>query len=278
MRRARQFQNDERVVLYQEDCLSLTYGLKRLPDKSVHHVVTDPPYEEHTHENRMTHDRDRVKRARFSPVSFAAMNESRDLAAREMVRVCTGWVLVFCEDAAIGKWLDMLMREGAKRRTTCIWRKPNPTPKFMGNGPAQGFEAIVTTWVGTGQSIWNGGGKSGVYDYLRVAEGRMHETEKPLALMEQLLIDFSKPGQTICDPFMGSGTTGVAAKNLGRKFVGWEIDKKVFDVAQRRISGAVEQTSWEQFIYHDRAKPEAFGGIRTHQAQQLQVDLEDPGE
>ena len=67
-------------------------------------------------------------------------------------------------------------------------------------------------------------------------EIRYHPTQKPKPLMGMILTDFSKDGQTILDPFMGSGTTGVACKELGRNFIGIEISEKYFNIAQKRIN------------------------------------------
>jgi DNA modification methylase len=71
---------------------------------------------------------------------------------------------------------------------------------------------------------------------------RDHATQKPLDLMGRIVRDYTKENQTILDPFMGSGTTGVAALNLGRKFIGIEIDRKYFDISCKRISAALKQT------------------------------------
>ena len=65
---------------------------------------------------------------------------------------------------------------------------------------------------------------------------KYHETEKPLMLIEYLIQLFSMQGQTILDFTMGSGTTGVACKNLNRKFIGIELDEKYFEIARKRIS------------------------------------------
>lgn len=71
---------------------------------------------------------------------------------------------------------------------------------------------------------------------------RLHETEKPIDLMEKLVKMFSVEGHTILDMFMGSGTTGVACKNLNRKFIGIELDETYFNIAKERIenSGGIE--------------------------------------
>lgn len=65
-----------------------------------------------------------------------------------------------------------------------------------------------------------------------------HPTCKPVDLMEKFIINHSTEGQTILDPFMGSGSTGVAAKNLNRKFIGIELDEGYFNIAKERIENA----------------------------------------
>jgi len=70
-------------------------------------------------------------------------------------------------------------------------------------------------------------------------EGKQHPTQKPLPLMEWCIGFLPNDCVTILDPFMGSGTTGVAAVNLGRKFIGIEIEPKYFDIACRRIQASL---------------------------------------
>ena len=71
-----------------------------------------------------------------------------------------------------------------------------------------------------------------------VERGTLHPTQKPVTLMEYLIKTYTNEGDTVLDFTMGSGTTGVACKNLGRKFVGIEMDDKYFQVAQDRIAAA----------------------------------------
>ena len=78
------------------------------------------------------------------------------------------------------------------------------------------------------------------YNSVNDASGKEHPTQKPLALM-QWCLGFLPDAQTILDPFMGSGTTGVACANLGRHFIGIEIEEKYFDIACRRIEQAYQQ-------------------------------------
>jgi site-specific DNA-methyltransferase (adenine-specific) len=87
-----------------------------------------------------------------------------------------------------------------------------------------------------GKKRWNGGGHHAVW-VCNVELGE-HPTQKPLKLLLEWVAKFSDPGETILDPFMGSGTTGVACAQLGRRFIGIEKNANYFEVALRRITDA----------------------------------------
>ena len=72
----------------------------------------------------------------------------------------------------------------------------------------------------------------------RGVEGRVHPTQKPVALMEYMIRTYTQPGELVLDNCMGSGTTGVACANTGRRFIGIEQDAKYFDIARARIGAA----------------------------------------
>jgi DNA modification methylase len=87
-----------------------------------------------------------------------------------------------------------------------------------------------------------------IFDYPRarmMQENGLHPTQKPIALMKWCIELATNPGDTILDPFMGSGTTGVAAVQLGRKFIGIEIDETYYEIAKKRISQAMLQMRLE---------------------------------
>lgn len=96
---------------------------------------------------------------------------------------------------------------------------------------------------GGGHARWNAGGKRGVYTHLvnNLERHGEHPTEKPRRLMAEIIADFTNPGETILDPFMGSGTTGVAAVRLGRRFIGIEQNERYFEIACKRIEDAQRQ-------------------------------------
>ena len=147
-----------------------------------------------------------------------------------------GWVLIFCQVEAAGAYQTVL---GKKYRRTCTWVKPDSAPQYTEDRPAQGQESLVCAWARPGRSHWNAGGKRGIYIY-RVRDGheRLHPTPPPVSLLKELLRDFTRPGDVILDPFMGSGSTGIACLDTGRRFVGIEQDPHTFTIARRRLGTA----------------------------------------
>ena len=116
--------------------------------------------------------------------------------------------------------------------------KPAPRPGSRVDRPACGHECLVIahqTCKGKAmRKRWNGGGKQGVYWHALTADyARYHPAQKPIGLLRELVADFSDPGELVCDPYAGSGTTGLACAQLGRRFIGWERD-----VAMAALAGA----------------------------------------
>ena len=116
----------------------------------------------------------------------------------------------------------------------------------MQNTTADSGESAATQQrqqVYVGGSGWSGfrdeGVIKGCWSVSRASMGRVHPNEKPIDLLRHIVE--KAPGETILDPFMGSGTTGVACARLGRKFIGIEIELKYFDIACRRIEQAQRQ-------------------------------------
>ncbi|WP_390549835.1 DNA-methyltransferase [Qipengyuania sp. MTN3-11] len=211
------------------------------------HTIMDPPYEAEAH----TLQRRKLGRAigggereiDDAALSFPAITEEtrRDVSAN-CSRLSQGWVLAFCQAEAVATWRDCLAEHGASYRRAMVWVKPDGLPQYSGDRPGMGYESIVSAWAGEGKSSWNGGGRHGVF-VVPKGEGvkPLHETQKPQRLMRQLVELFSHEEQTILDPFMGSGTTGVAAVQMGRDFIGIEREPKYFDIACNRIEQAQRQ-------------------------------------
>lgn len=244
------------ATLYLGDCREILPTLGK-----VDAVVTDPPYEPELH---AAADKATVNKIRYDgrvlpKIDFGSIEGIREVVTAQMVAVSSGWVIVFTLAEGVRAWRDALQANKAKYDTCLAWVKPDAMPRFNGQGAARGFECAVTAWCGVGHRSWNGGGKRGVYTHTVNPPTRNggHPTEKPISLMRELLCDFTDPAECVLDPFMGSGTTGVACAKLGRKFIGIEIDSKYFDIACRRIEAAYKQP--DMFIQRpEPAKQEAM--------------------
>lgn len=140
-------------------------------------------------------------------------------------------------------WGSYKAAQPTKFKAKIVWDK----------GPAFGAGDLKFPWKPSFEECWIGGkGWRGerrdegvwrgpcVVSWETVADGRVHPHQKPVWLFEKLIAALPDAG-VILDPFMGSGTTGVACANLGRKFIGVEIEKKYFDIACERIQAAYAQ-------------------------------------
>lgn len=163
--------------------------------------------------------------------------------ADQFERVVKRWSVVFCAVEQVSDWKGAITSAGLEYIRCGAWLKDNATPQFTGDRPAVGFEAIVIAHR-PGRKRWNGGGKLGVWrnpTAYRDGDDIVHTTQKPEALMEALIRDFTNADDLVLDPFAGSGTTGVAAIRHGRRFIGWERDPKYHAIAFKRLAAAREQ-------------------------------------
>ena len=224
------------ITLYHGDCRDILPTLG-----PVDHVITDPPYEAEAHTLGRRGGADHSGHyGEARPLDFAAMDApTRYYVGGEMARLANGWILVFCQVEAAMLWRYALCP--ARYTRTQIWRKPDGSPQFTGDRPGMGYESIVTAWGGPSRMKWNGGGRHGVYEALTVKAGTGHTTEKPEPLMRDLVSLFTDLGETILVPFCGSGTTLVAAYQLGRKAIGIELEEKWCEVAARRLEREMAQ-------------------------------------
>ncbi len=231
-----------RATLYCGDCLEIMPALE-----PVDHVIGDPPYEALLHKlkNGLAGRLRTDGGPDLQGLDFDCIDAIREPFVNAAVPICKGWLIVFCTPEGVARWADAINPTTLKYKRACIWVKPDATPQLNGQGPAQGAENFVCAWGGEGHSRWNAGGKRGVYTFLTNNPERtgLHPTEKPRRLMASLIADFTNPEQTILDPFMGSGTTGVAAVQMDRNFVGIEKNPDYFALACDRIDKAQRQGS-----------------------------------
>lgn len=235
----------EGITLYLGDCREVIPTLE-----PVHHAIFDPPYEKHMHEakrgKKVYGAQRRIRldgHANPPSVDFASIDGMRETVTSALLQVTRKWFVAFCTPEGVAPWRDAIEAAGARYKRACIWVKPDSAPQFNGQGPAMGAECFVTAWCGLGFSIWNGGGGRNVFTHLTNQSDRHgeHPTEKPVSLMCEIIEKFTNPGDIVLDPFMGSGSTGVAAVRLGRAFIGIEKDPKYFGIAHQRISDTLSR-------------------------------------
>jgi site-specific DNA-methyltransferase (adenine-specific) len=227
--------------LYLGDCLEVLSGLEKADA-----IITDPPFEAeaHTLQRRVKRSDERgYEVMEEEPLDFKPITEEERLKFASLARQGSrGWILVFCQAEAVFQWRQALESAGAVYKRACVWVKPDGMPQYSGDRHGMGYESIVAAWAGEGKSTWNGGGRHGVFNIPKGDQIRWgHPTQKPERLMRELIGLFTSDGQTILDPYMGSGTTGAAAVGLGRPFVGIEIEPRYFDMACERIENAQRQ-------------------------------------
>ncbi len=213
------------IQIYHGDCLDVLPTLG-----PVDLVLTDPPYGAQTHAGAQT-GRD----GGVPLVDFDSMTADELRCCFSLTRP-RRWLVSFMEWRHLAQMEDA-PPEGLRFVRFGIWVKPNGAPQFTGDRPATGWEAVGIFHAEGGRMRWNGGGHHAVWTEPKVTSD--HPTGKPLKLVQKLVVLFSDATETILDPFMGSGTTLRAAKDLGRKAIGIEIEERYCEIAANRLRQAV---------------------------------------
>ena len=238
---------NESVWLMKGDCLD---RMKEIPSGSVDMVLTDPPYGTTACKwdsiiplEPMWEQLKRVIKPDGALVMTAAQPFTSVLVCSNMDMFSYEWVwvkskitgvlnakrmpvrkhecvLVFCDNKCTGTYNE----QGLVKKGTIT--KQGGNSENYGSRSSSDYIQEFTNWP---------------RDVLDIkSEGKtVHPTQKPVALMEYLIKTYTNQGETVLDFTMGSGSTGVACANTGRKFIGIELDDKYFDVAKNRIIGAM---------------------------------------
>jgi len=196
--------------------------LKDLPDGSVDAVIPDPPYGMALDTDYSGFNGWAGKGHKYAPiVGDSARFDPAPFLAIGKVHVFWG-AQYFCHSLPErGGWLVFNKRGSGKPSAIC-------------------FGDCELAWTDVGQAVrmysqmWHGVARWST-------EGRLHPAQKPIGLMAWCIERFTEPGATVLDPFMGSGTTGVACVQTGRRFIGVEIDPTYYRIAERRIAEARAQ-------------------------------------
>ena len=215
------------MKLLQGDCLEL---MKDIPDGSVDMIVTDPPYGMNYQSNRR----------KITP-QFEKIQGDVDI---------NDWVSGFVEESyrvmkentaiyMFASWhnIDIFKQEFEKKfklKNIIVWNKNNHGSGDLKGAYAPKYELIL--YGHKGRSTFRCKRLPDVQEYKKVnGKDMLHPTQKPIDMLEIFIENNSDEGNVILDPFMGSGSTGVACKNTGRNFIGMELDETYFNIAKERI-------------------------------------------
>ena len=226
------------IQLYNGDCLEL---MKNIPDGSVDLVLTDPPYPTTSRGNAGNSGGMLQKEINKKGKVFEHNNIDCTEYAPEFYRVLKdgSHCYVMTNHINLIKMLNVFTDCGFHFIKSLIWNKGN---KIMGQYYMSQFEYILFFRKGYGKKINN----CGTADILSVPNKKtkdengknIHDTEKPIELMQILIENSSNENDVVLDSFMGVGATALACINTNRNFIGIELDKGYFDIAEKRINEA----------------------------------------
>lgn len=222
--------------IYNTDCLE---GMRQIPDKSVDLIVTDPPYELQQYSGAGAFGR--ANRQYHQGIDHLQTGIS-DLVLIEMLRVLKKPNLyIFCSKDQIYQLLSFAIQNKLSY-DLLTWHKTNPVPT-CNNKYLSDTEYIV--FMRKGANLYGSFETKHKYflSQTNTEDKKLygHPTIKPLNIIQTLIINSSVAGDVVLDPFMGSGTTAIAALKSNRHFLGFEINKDYYDTACQRIKNETNQ-------------------------------------
>jgi len=202
------------------DCLE---RMREIPDGGIDMVLCDIPYGEVSQKSSGLRLLDRGN-ADTCNIDLIEMTN-------ELNRVCSGSFYIFCGTMQISTLVENFKNIGLTTRVG-VWEKTNPSPMNGTKLWVSGLEFCV--FARKPKSTFNEHCQKALWQ-APSGRAKIHPTEKPVKLIERLIIASSNEGDTVLDNTMGSGTTGVACRNTNRKFIGIEMDPTYYGIACGRI-------------------------------------------
>lgn len=224
--------------IFNEDCRNL---LTRLPEKSIDLILTDPPYNLSQYstgnislpDNKIIHN----NIAQWDNISISPQDFVVDF---KRILKPTGNIFIFTSYNLLGKWHEAFNKEFSTFQIF-VWHKTTPTASVYKNSFLNSCELIVCLW--NRSHHWNFLSQNKMHNFFECSSctypekiaNPKHPTQKPLALLEHLILIASVPNDIIFDPFMGVGSTGEAALKNNRRFIGSELDETYFNATFDRL-------------------------------------------
>jgi site-specific DNA-methyltransferase (adenine-specific) len=213
--------------------------LPKVASKSIDLILIDPPYKisrETGFSSYVTGEPRFAVSMDFGDWDYGI--DEWDVIAREAYRVLKtgGTFISFYDLWKITELKNHLEKASFKQIRLIEWLKTNPVPINSQVNYLTNAREIALLGVKGGKPTFNSKYHNGVYQYpICQDKGRFHPTQKPVKLLRELIEIHSNPGDVVLDCFSGSGTTAVAARDLGRSFVGCELDPDYFEKSLKRI-------------------------------------------
>ena len=223
------------IKLYNDDCIK---KFATMPRNKVDAIITDPPYNISRDNNFKTMNR--------AGIDFGEWDKDFDLT--DWIKYCEpvlkkgGNIVIFNDWKNMSYIVEELEKNNFEIKYLIRWKKTNPMPRNRDRRFITDYEVAV--WAVKKGGKWTFNRLSETYERPEIVCGVTskkekidggHPTQKPVEVMEWLIKRLSNENDIILDPFMGSGSTGVACKNTNRKFIGIELDKDYYNMAIKRL-------------------------------------------
>lgn len=210
--------------IYNEDCMTI---MSNIPTGGVNLTLTDIPYGEvNRNSNGLRNlDKEAADILTFDIQKFLS----------ELYRITSSTIIIFCGKEQISELHKFFSDKQKKNQGTVrqlIWKKTNPSPMNGQHIYLSGIENAI--WFKKRGGTFNAKCKNTVFEY-PCGRSKLHPTEKNHELLKELILDNSNEGDIVFDPCSGSGSHLLVAKENNRKFIGSELNKKWFKIAEERI-------------------------------------------
>ena len=224
--------------LLQGDCLEL---LKKVPDHSIDLIATDPPYLISATNGGGTINNVKKLNKSLADLKTVDITQGYDieLFGEEFIRVMKEINIYFwCNKVQIPDYFNFYVNKHKCKFDILCWHKTNALPTYS-NKYLSDTEYLLYFRKGSGKCFPESYEDAKTFYIAPINHKDKkefgHPTIKPLDITEKIIKNSSREGQLVLDPFMGSGTTGVAALNNNRNFIGIELDEGYFNIAKNRI-------------------------------------------
>lgn len=233
------------ISLINSDCLT---ALKDIPTQSVDLILTDPPYNlglfMQNRDTNLKKMRDNFfGAADWDNLDYESWKASLEIFFEQSARIIKtgGAMIVFMAIIKVESVIAIAEKYGFYYKTTGIWHKLNPMPRNMNLHFVNSTESWIYFTYKKRTGTFNNDGAV-IHDFVETSltmgnekKHGKHPTQKPIQLMKHFVELLSNKDDVVLDLFMGSGSSGVASKLLGRKFIGIEINPTYFEIAKKRI-------------------------------------------